>query len=39
MRTITRTSGHYVITVQYERELDLLYAKKHISYEKTVTLK
>jgi len=37
--TITRTSGHYVITVRYQRELDLLYAKKPITYEKTVTLK
>jgi hypothetical protein len=35
---VTRERGHYVITVRYERELDLLYAKKPISYEKTVTL-
>jgi len=37
--TITPIPGHYVITVRYERELDLLYAKKKIPYEKTVTLK
>ena len=36
---VTQSRGHYVITVSYERELDLGYTKKKILYEKTVTLK
>ena len=30
--------GNFIITVSYERELDLLYTKKVMTYEKTVTL-
>ena len=37
--TVTRELGHFVITVRYKRELDLLFEKKRITYEKTVTLK
>lgn len=36
---ITPVQGHYVVTARYQRELDLLYAKKQITYERTITLK
>ncbi len=36
---VTQSRGHYVITVSYERELDLGYTRKKIPFEKTVTLK
>jgi len=31
--------GHYFVKVSYERELDLIYSKKQMTYEKTITLK
>jgi len=36
--TVTQNRGHFVIKVQYERELNLLYEKKQIPYETMVTL-
>jgi len=35
---VTQNRGDFVITVRYERELNLLYEKKLMQYEKTVTL-
>ena len=37
--TVMPSRGDYLVTVRYERELDLLYAKKLVPYEKTLTLK
>ena len=31
--------GHYFVKVSYERELDLIYGKKQMQYEKTITLR
>lgn len=36
---VTRDRGNYVITVSYERKLNLLFDEKKIPYERTVTLK
>jgi Tfp pilus assembly major pilin PilA len=36
--TVTPSRGHYIITVHYERELNLLYTNKKMLYEETVTL-
>jgi hypothetical protein len=37
--TVTQDDGSYVIKVSYERELNLIYTKKPVKYEKTLTLK
>lgn len=36
--SIIPSRGSYIVTVRYERELNLLYAKKQIQHEKSVTL-
>jgi hypothetical protein len=36
--TVTPDRGHYIITVSYERELNLLYTNKKMVYEETATL-
>ena len=36
---IRQSGGIYVIRVSYERELNLIYAKKQMKYEKTITLR
>ncbi len=36
---IRQSGGIYVIRVSYERELNLIYAKKQMHYEKTITLR
>jgi len=36
--TVTPSRGHYIITVRYERELNLLYETRKMLYEETVTL-
>ena len=37
--TVVSSRGDYLVTVRYERQLDLLFTKKNIPYEKTLTLK
>jgi len=37
--TVVPSRGAYLVTVRYERELDLLFKKKLMPYEKTLTLK
>jgi hypothetical protein len=37
--TVVPSRGDYLVTVRYERELDLLFTKKIIRYDKSVTLK
>ncbi len=36
---IRQSGGMFVIRVSYERELNLIYAKKQMHYEKTITLR
>ncbi|MDH3789176.1 MAG: DUF4845 domain-containing protein [Xanthomonadales bacterium] len=36
---VMQNRGDYVVTVKYERELNLLYGTKKMVYEKSVTLK
>ena len=36
--TVTQNRGHFVIKVKYERELNLVYGKKQIPYETSLTL-
>jgi hypothetical protein len=36
---VTRNGGTYTIEVSYERELNLVYQKKLMKYEKTLTLR
>jgi hypothetical protein len=36
--TVVPNRGGFLVTVQYERELDLLFTKKPVPYEKTLTL-
>lgn len=36
--TVVPNRGGYLVTVQYQRDLDLLFTKKPIPYEKTLTL-
>ena len=36
---VTQLGGEFVIEVSYERELDLIYEKKTIHYDKSVSLK
>jgi hypothetical protein len=36
--SIIPSRGSFIVTVRYERELNLLYAKKQIQHEKSVTL-
>jgi Tfp pilus assembly major pilin PilA len=36
---VTQDEEIYIITVSYERELNLIYEKKPMKYEKTVTLR
>ena len=36
---VTRSGSHLVIKVSYERDLNLLYEKKLMKYEETLTLK
>ena len=37
--TVTQVDGTYIVKVSYERELNLIYEKKPIKYEKSLTLK
>ena len=37
--TVTQVDGEYIVKASYERELNLIYEKKPIKYEKTLTLK
>jgi Tfp pilus assembly major pilin PilA len=37
--TVTQDGEAYIIRVSYERELNLIYEKKSMKYEKSVTLK
>lgn len=36
---VTGDDDTYIVTVSYERELDLIYEKKRIKYEKTISLR
>jgi len=36
---VTQIDDTYIVTVNYERELDLIYEKKPMIYEKSVTLR
>jgi len=36
---VTQIDETYVITVNYERELDLIYEKKPMIYDKSITLR
>jgi len=36
--TVVPNRGGFLVTVQYQRELDLLFTKKPVPYEKTLTL-
>ena len=36
--SIIPSRGSYIVTVRYERELNLLFAKKQVPHEKSVTL-
>jgi hypothetical protein len=37
--TVTENSDEIVVSVAYERELNLLYTKKQINYNKSLTLR
>jgi len=37
--TVVPSRGGFLVTVRYERELDLLFEKKPVPYEKALTLK
>ena len=37
--TVTRDDEAYIVTVSYERELNLIYEKRPMKYEKSVTLR
>jgi len=37
--TVTQDDGAYIVDVSYERELNLIYEKRPMKYEKSITLK
>ena len=37
--TVTQDDGAYIVDVSYERELNLVYEKRPMKYEKSITLK
>ena len=36
---VTQDGEIYIVTVSYERELNLIYEKRPMKYEKTITLR